>query len=98
MSDGDGNIAAEQRRLAAIMFTDMVGYSALSQRDEKRAQELLEEHRPRPKLPAAFAPMLAKRIWPVREISIMDLEIIKALWPNWKLRAGPYLTIHRSPS
>jgi adenylate cyclase len=39
------SISAEQRRLAAIMFTDMVGYSALSQRDEKLAQELLEEHR-----------------------------------------------------
>jgi adenylate cyclase len=35
----------EQRRLAAIMFTDMVGYSALSQRDDKLALELLEEHR-----------------------------------------------------
>jgi adenylate cyclase len=38
---------SEQRKLAAIMFTDMVGYSALSQRDEKLAQELLEEHRRR---------------------------------------------------
>jgi TolB-like protein/class 3 adenylate cyclase/Flp pilus assembly protein TadD len=37
--------ADEQRKLAAIMFTDMVGYSALSQRDEKLAQDLLEEHR-----------------------------------------------------
>src|SRR6202051_880468 len=37
--------ADQQRKLAAIMFTDMVGYSALSQRDEKLAQELLEEHR-----------------------------------------------------
>jgi serine/threonine-protein kinase len=37
--------ADEQRKLAAIMFTDMVGYSALSQRDEKLAHELLEEHR-----------------------------------------------------
>jgi len=37
--------AEEQRKLAAIMFTDMVGYSALSQRDDKLAQELLEEHR-----------------------------------------------------
>ena len=35
----------EQRKLAAIMFTDMVGYSALSQRDGKLALELLEEHR-----------------------------------------------------
>jgi TolB-like protein/class 3 adenylate cyclase/Tfp pilus assembly protein PilF len=35
----------EIRKLAAIMFTDMVGYSALSQRDDKLAQELLEEHR-----------------------------------------------------
>src|SRR3984957_20699098 len=36
---------AEQRKLAAIMFTDMVGYTALSQRDDKLALELLEEHR-----------------------------------------------------
>jgi adenylate cyclase len=36
---------AEQRKLAAIMFTDMVGYSALAQRDDKLALELLEEHR-----------------------------------------------------
>src|SRR6202035_425013 len=36
---------AEHRKLAAIMFTDMVGYSALSQRDGKLALELLEEHR-----------------------------------------------------
>src|ERR1700731_810254 len=37
--------AEEKRKLAAIMFTDMVSYSALSQRDDKLAQELLEEHR-----------------------------------------------------
>src|SRR5438552_10003239 len=37
--------ATEQRKLAAIMFTDMVGYSALSQRDGKLVLELLEEHR-----------------------------------------------------
>ncbi|HEY6206226.1 MAG TPA: hypothetical protein VIW21_08685 [Chthoniobacterales bacterium] len=35
----------EQRKLAAIMFTDMVGYSALAQSDDKLAPELLEEHR-----------------------------------------------------
>ncbi len=37
--------SSEQRRLAAIMFTDMVGYSALAQRDEALALELLEKHR-----------------------------------------------------
>jgi adenylate cyclase len=37
--------ADEQRKLAAIMFTDMVGYSALAQRNDKLALELLEEHR-----------------------------------------------------
>jgi len=35
----------EQRELAAIMFTDMVGYSALAQRDDQLALELLEKHR-----------------------------------------------------
>ncbi len=33
------------RRLAAIMFTDMVGYSALTEGDEALGLELLEEHR-----------------------------------------------------
>jgi class 3 adenylate cyclase len=35
----------EERQLAAIIFTDMVGYSALMQKDEALAIELIEEHR-----------------------------------------------------
>jgi len=34
-----------ERRLAAIMFTDMVGFTALAQRSEALAMELLEEQR-----------------------------------------------------
>lgn len=39
------NMRNESRKLAAIMFTDMVGYSAMSQRNEELALELLENHR-----------------------------------------------------
>jgi len=36
---------ASNRRLAAIMFTDMVGFSALAQANEAEALSLLDEHR-----------------------------------------------------
>ncbi|TLY15685.1 MAG: hypothetical protein E6K86_06005 [Thaumarchaeota archaeon] len=37
--------AKEERHLSAIMLTDMVGYTSLSQSDERPALELLEEHK-----------------------------------------------------
>ncbi len=39
-----GAVAAPARRLAAIMFTDMVGYSALAQADEAASLRVLERH------------------------------------------------------
>ncbi len=33
------------RRLAAIMFTDIVGYTALMQKDENAAAEIRAHHR-----------------------------------------------------
>jgi adenylate cyclase len=38
-------MSTETRKLAAIMFTDMVGYSSLSHSNEQLALELLEKHR-----------------------------------------------------
>src|SRR4051812_45453231 len=37
-------MSTEHRRLAAVMFTDMVGYSTKTHRDELLSLELLQEH------------------------------------------------------
>ena len=48
----------EIRRLSAIMFTDIVGYSAIMNRNESAAIELLENHKKITK------PIVEDSIWP----------------------------------
>lgn len=41
----DPRQTAGQRRLAAIMFSDVVGYTSMTQANEKLTLRVLEEHR-----------------------------------------------------
>ena len=45
MSDQNHHSNPPIRKLAAIMFTDIVGYTALMGKDENRAFDLLEKNR-----------------------------------------------------
>jgi hypothetical protein len=54
----DGATEDTARRLAAIMFTDMVGYAALMQSDEEQALTVLERHN---RLLRPFFPKLGGR-------------------------------------
>ena len=50
----DSEQPENERRLAALMFTDMVGFTTLAQRDEALAMQLLDEQR------GIIRPLLAK--------------------------------------
>jgi class 3 adenylate cyclase len=42
--ESEAQLESGERRLGAIMFTDLVGYSAITSQDERRGLRLLEEH------------------------------------------------------
>jgi class 3 adenylate cyclase len=67
----------EDRRLAAVMFTDIVGYSSLTQKDERLAVELLEKHRRiiRPIAARHVIYSLLKKDWRVSSISLGSLVV-----------------------
>ncbi len=44
MLDRKETLSRSERRLAAIMFTDIAGYTSISQQDEERALEMLKRH------------------------------------------------------
>jgi class 3 adenylate cyclase len=79
-----GQDMSQQRRLAAIMFTDMVGYSALSQRNEALALALLNEHRKI--LRELLAPTAGARSRPWGTASSSNAQ---ALW--LRLSDGPWV-------
>ena len=79
--------APEQRKLAAITFTDIAGYSALSQRDDKLALELLEEHREL--IREIFPRFNGTEIKTIGEAHITSYGVLK-LMPFWDpLRGDP---------
>jgi serine/threonine protein kinase len=71
----------ERRRLAAIMFTDMAGYSALTLKNERLALDLLDEHRKilRPLFPS-IAGVRSKRL------ATHSLSSLKARWRLYAVR------------
>ena len=84
------SVSTEQRKLAAIMFTDMVGYSALSQRDDQLALELLEEHR-----------QLLREIFPRfngTEVKRSATAFLSSSTARWKRPSAPSKSSARWPN
>ena len=66
-----------KRRLAAIMFADMVGYTALMQEDEERARQQRDKHR------ALISPAVMSFVKPYLDLfffmSLMTMLIFKGM-------------------
>jgi adenylate cyclase len=71
-SGNSENMMQTRRRLAAIMFTDMVGYSALAQADEANALAILNRHNRL--LRPIFAKFLGREVKTVGDAFLVEFE------------------------
>ena len=96
----------EQRKLAAIMFTDMVGYRALSQRNEACAPLLVPQGRQRIAQrfiagwggPRGEVPQGRKKVRCAQERGVADLSPLRGLATSWRFPSVETLGYCLSPA